>query len=567
MVKRLMLTPQEASRSRDEIDALADEIALTACRLDAAQQVLLTHIRAFDQAGGWAWQGAKSCAAWLSWRIGCGRNAANEKVRVANALGALPLIDAAFEAGELSYCKVRAMTRVATVDNEALLLEQARSATGAELERMCASVRQVLRPRDARGDDDVRYVRWRHAGLGMTRIEAQLYADEAERVWQALAAVRRDLEAAPGPHRETAVAGGEAACAPDERMGVEAASRADERMGVEIEAACAPDERADEPIGDGDVEHVAPVVIDGYTYGEDATVARTEWRPRGFCGNWSGGSVTPGAHDASAGSTAPGHEERLGRPGLADALVTVAEVALVRGIGSRSRPAAERRQLLVHVTEDRLAELAGLAREGAGVSSGAGVGSGAGVTVVGELHHGVLLAGETLLRVACDAGLVVAKTTAEGEVLDIGRRSRTVSAPLLRALWVRDRCCRFPGCAQVAFVEAHHLEHWTRGGATSLWNTALLCHHHHTCVHEGGFHMERDAHGALRFADPEGRPITRVPAPASLDEPALLAFARAERQRGIAITESTSLIGRDFRRPDLRGAANAVIARTLGADG
>ena len=152
MVRRLMFDPQEAKVSRAAIDALGDEIALTACRLDAAQQVLLTHIRAFDQAGGWAWQGAKSCAAWLSWRIGCGRNAASERVRVANALGTLPLIDAAFGAGALSYCKVRAMTRVAMPDNEALLLDQARSTTGAELERICASVRQVLRPRDAPGD-------------------------------------------------------------------------------------------------------------------------------------------------------------------------------------------------------------------------------------------------------------------------------------------------------------------------------------------------------------------------------------------------------------------------------
>ena len=109
-----MLDPEEARLYREAIDALGDEIARPACRLDAAQQVLLTNIRVFGQPGGWAWQGAKSCAAWLSWRIGCGRNAANERVRVANALGALPRIDAALGAGELSYCKVRAMTRVAT---------------------------------------------------------------------------------------------------------------------------------------------------------------------------------------------------------------------------------------------------------------------------------------------------------------------------------------------------------------------------------------------------------------------------------------------------------------------
>ena len=117
----------------------------------------------------------------------------------------------------------------------------------------------------------------------------------------------------------------------------------------------------------------------------------------------------------------------------------------------------------------------------------------------------------------------------------------------------------------MAFVEGHHLEHWTRGGETSLANTALLCHHHHVCVHEGGFHMERDAQGALCFADPLGRPIPAAPEPPSLDEPPLAVFARAERERGLALGDTTSLIGRDFRHPDLRGAANALIACSLSA--
>ena len=175
------------------------------------------------------------------------------------------------------------------------------------------------------------------------------------------------------------------------------------------------------------------------------------------------------------------------------------------------------------------------------------------------------LCGETALRIACDAGLVVAKTTAQSDFLDIGRRSRTVSAPLLLGLWIRARGCRFPGCTPLVFVEAHHLEHWVRGGATSLANTALLCHHHHVCVHEGGFQIERDAHGALSFADPDGRPIAAAPAPPSLDEQRLDVFARAERERGLALTDDTSLIRGDFRRPDLGAAASAVVACTLAA--
>ena len=123
----------EAAIHRAHIDDLADQIALCAARIDAALHELLTHIRRFEELRGWAKQGAKSCAHWLSWRIGLGMVAAREKVRVSVALGRLPRVDAALSRGELSYAKVRAITRVATPANEDLLLDQARGTTGAEL--------------------------------------------------------------------------------------------------------------------------------------------------------------------------------------------------------------------------------------------------------------------------------------------------------------------------------------------------------------------------------------------------------------------------------------------------
>src|SRR3954453_18314830 len=97
---------------------LADEIARTAAHPDAATHRLLACIRAFDQSGEWQRQGTVSCAHWLSWRIGLNPGAAREKVRVARALGGLPPIDRALEGGALSYAKVRALTRVATPENE-----------------------------------------------------------------------------------------------------------------------------------------------------------------------------------------------------------------------------------------------------------------------------------------------------------------------------------------------------------------------------------------------------------------------------------------------------------------
>ena len=77
-------------------------------------------------------------------------------------------------------------------------------------------------------------------------------------------------------------------------------------------------------------------------------------------------------------------------------------------------------------------------------------------------------------RLSCDAGLVRITRGADGSILDVGRRTRTITPALRRALDVRDRGCRFPGCG-LRFTDAHHLRHWADGGKTSLANTVLLC--------------------------------------------------------------------------------------------
>src|SRR5688572_3338406 len=104
-----------------DTEALGEQIAEAAAHLDAATHRLLTDLRAFDASGEWGRQGAKTSAHWLAWRVGWGSNRARETVRVARRLGELPVIDAALRAGEVSYCKVRAMTRVATPENEGAL--------------------------------------------------------------------------------------------------------------------------------------------------------------------------------------------------------------------------------------------------------------------------------------------------------------------------------------------------------------------------------------------------------------------------------------------------------------
>ena len=109
------------SEVTDEIDRLGDEIAELSAHLEAASARLLDLIRDFDGRGGWN-NGFRSCAHWLAWRVGMDLGAARERVRVARALGDLPRLAAALARGELSYAKVRALTRVATPETAAVLI-------------------------------------------------------------------------------------------------------------------------------------------------------------------------------------------------------------------------------------------------------------------------------------------------------------------------------------------------------------------------------------------------------------------------------------------------------------
>lgn len=103
------------------------------------------------------------------WRIGLDTGAAREKVRVARALGTLPKIDEAFAAGRLSYSKVRAITRIATAENEERVLDVALAATGAQLERICSGFRRATETEIEAARD--RYVRGRALGNGLVKLE------------------------------------------------------------------------------------------------------------------------------------------------------------------------------------------------------------------------------------------------------------------------------------------------------------------------------------------------------------------------------------------------------------
>jgi hypothetical protein len=101
----------------------------------------------------------------------------------------------------------------------------------------------------------------------------------------------------------------------------------------------------------------------------------------------------------------------------------------------------------------------------------------------------------------------VAVTEESGRVLEVGRRTRTVSKALKRSLFSRDRGCTFPGCHHTRFLDAHHVQHWADGGETSLANLLTLCATHHRLVHEGGFAIQRNREGDYYFTRPDGRPV------------------------------------------------------------
>jgi hypothetical protein len=171
----------------------------------------------------------------------------------------------------------------------------------------------------------------------------------------------------------------------------------------------------------------------------------------------------------------------------ADALNLVAESFLAHGV--LEARGTDRHQIVVHVAEETLrTRKAGCC----------------------EIEDGPSIAAETARRLSCDASVVAIIENEDGEPLNVGRKTRTISAPLRRLLTARDKGCRFPGCANTRWLDVHHVEHWANGGETKPGNLALLCQFHHRAVHEGGIRIEVLDDGALRFLKPNGQAVDNV---------------------------------------------------------
>src|SRR6187200_3019397 len=183
------------------LELLEREITQLASHISAATCRWLGLIAEFDRREGWAQWGCRSCAHWISWQCSLAPVAAREHVRVARRLEELPLIRAAFARGELSYSKVRALSRVENVTREEELLELAQHATAAQLERVVRGYRGVVAVESAAaGGGPERYVSWSEDDDGSFVLRARLPAEEGALVLAALQAAEERLA-------ETAVEG------------------------------------------------------------------------------------------------------------------------------------------------------------------------------------------------------------------------------------------------------------------------------------------------------------------------------------------------------------------------
>jgi hypothetical protein len=412
--------------THSELDRLGDEIAALSAHLEAATARLLDRIREFDAREGWN-TGFRSCAAWLNWRVGLDLGAARERVRVARALGSLPCLAAALARGEISYAKVRAVTRVATPETEDRLLAVARAGTADHVERIVRGWRRV----DRRAE---------------FRETARQHATRALHVYQ------------------------------------------DEDGTVVVRGRLTPEAGA--------------LLVRALEAGREMLYQRTR-------GTEAAGS--PGDVPAET-PTLPQQQ--------ADALALLAETALHHGIDPGAP--GERYQVVVHVDADVLADA-----DHPGQS---------------VLEDGARVSAETSQRLACDASRVVMREDADGRIVEIGARTRTIPPALRRALHHRDGGCRFPGCGG-RIAEGHHIRHWARGGPTTLSNLAMLCRRHHRAVHEEGYQIERDTDGALTFRGPHGRNIPDVPDPPVLPRDPVEVLLRASVAHRLSLDSRTMTPG------------------------
>ena len=432
----------------DSNDELADKITTLAGQINAATYRFLKMIAEFDRRKAWVGAGIRSCAYWLAWKSGLDIKVAREKVRVAKALEGLPKTNEAFEKGELSYSKVRAMTRVATEENESYLLDIAEYGTAEHVIKLAGAFRTVSRAEDFDGADAMSVIGEFHESVVVSEHELELRREQ--KLYDA-----RDVS-----------------CYQD-----------DDGMWI-IKAKLPAEEGAlvAKVIKElGDRLAAEKVAADAFSeYKKDDLLNEKLLKDEKLL------------NDEKLLKEPLLNKERLSFPQRrADALALMAESYLANPTGLLK--GAERCQLVLHVQH-------GLGNKG-GLASIGQASIGQSSNLEGSNLEGRWLLPDSARRLACDASLLVVSEDAAGNVLDIGRRSRIIPAAMARALSIRDGgCCQFPGCCENRYTEGHHIKHWADGGETKLDNLVTLCKYHHRELHKGKFFLSVNSELG-RFAD------------------------------------------------------------------
>ena len=508
------------------IARLGDRIAELSARIQAATYELLVLIREFDEEDGW--HGCLSCAEWLSWRAGLSLGAAREHVRVARSLGKLPKLSDAMRRGEVSYSKVRAVTRVATPENEQTLLDVALAGTAAHVERIARAWRRIDRnveQAEERRQEARRGLRTWVDEDGMVVVRGRLTPEVGAVLRRALEAACDQARRAPasdgGPEEEAADASADEPAAAEEPT---LPQRQADAIGTVAEAALA----GGLDRGTAGDRYQVVLHVDAEALGERPDVpagtsggAASESEPRA-----GGDRVLAGTSAEAASRSEPragGDRVPAGTPATSQAASGGPGdgAPIQTEVSGRGGPARRRW------------------RRKTGPCPGVRPTTAAGRQTVLDEAGGIHVSAETARRMACDTATVSMHHGPGGEILDVGRRTRTISPALRRALAARDRHCRFPGCGNLR-CDGHHIEHWADGGRTALDNLVLLCRRHHRAVHEEGFRVTLDAAGDARFLGPDGLPLAEAPPAPAWTGPPLQPTNDALATTGIQIDADTA---------------------------
>jgi 5-methylcytosine-specific restriction endonuclease McrA len=185
----IALLETEPQSFYSDAEKLGAEITELCSYIYAAESRFLALIREFDEKGYWAQQGLFSCAHWLNLKCGIGMNAAREKLRVAHALAELPKISERFDKGQLSFSKVRAITRIADASNEDYLLMIADHGTAHHVEKLVSKYRTAKRLQDVdivQAQYNNREMTHYYDDAGCLVIKARLPADQGALIVKAL---------------------------------------------------------------------------------------------------------------------------------------------------------------------------------------------------------------------------------------------------------------------------------------------------------------------------------------------------------------------------------------------